>query len=60
VGRASSTEDKLSKATDRWAGGAGFRYLIARQLGFLTGIDIARGPEEWAFYIQVGSSWALF
>ena len=60
VGRAASSEEKLSKASDRWAGGAGFRYLIARQMGFQTGVDIARGPEEWAFYIQVGSSWALF
>ena len=60
VGRAASSEEKLSKATDRWAGGAGFRYLIARQMGFQTGLDVARGPEEWAFYIQMGSSWALF
>jgi len=60
VGRAASSDEKLSKATDRWAGGAGFRYLIARRMGFQSGIDIAKGPEEWAFYIQIGSSWALF
>jgi hypothetical protein len=40
-----------------FAGGAGFRYLAARKLNLLTGIDIARGPEEWVFYIQVGSAW---
>ena len=39
------------------AGGAGFRYLIARKLGLYTGIDVARGPETTAFYIQVGSAW---
>jgi hypothetical protein len=36
---------------------AGFRYLIARRLGIYMGIDIARGPEETAFYIQAGSAW---
>jgi len=60
VGRAASADDKLSKATDRWSGGGGFRYLIARQLGFQTGIDVARGPEEWAFYLQFGSAWVMF
>ena len=60
VGRAASADDKLSKAKDRWSGGGGFRYLIARQLGFQTGIDVARGPEEWAFYLQFGSAWVLF
>jgi hypothetical protein len=39
------------------AGGGGFRYLIARKLGMQTGIDVARGPEDWAFYIVVGSPW---
>jgi hypothetical protein len=39
------------------SGGAGFRYLLARKLGLLSGVDVARGPEEWAFYIQVGQAW---
>jgi hypothetical protein len=37
--------------------GLGFRYLIARLFGIRMGADIARGPEDWAFYIQFGSSW---
>jgi hypothetical protein len=37
--------------------GGGFRYLIARRLRLKTGIDIARGPEKWTFYLQVGSAW---
>ncbi len=37
--------------------GSGFRYLIARRYGMTMGIDIARGPEETAWYIQAGSSW---
>jgi len=39
------------------AKGLGLRYLIARRLGIYMGADIARGPEQTAFYIQVGSAW---
>jgi len=37
--------------------GAGFRYVIARRLGLAAGIDVARGPEKTAWYIQVGNAW---
>jgi outer membrane translocation and assembly module TamA len=37
--------------------GFGFRYLIARTLGLYTGVDFAWGPDQFAFYIQVGSAW---
>jgi len=37
--------------------GVGFRYLLARVLGMRAGLDVARGPEENAFHIVVGSSW---
>ncbi len=40
-----------------WNAGVGFRYLIARALGLRMGIDVARGPETWAFYIVVGNAW---
>ncbi len=49
-------EDIFSKQT-AYNYGVGFRYLIARSYGIRMGIDIARGPEQWAFYIQFGSSW---
>jgi len=39
--------------------GLGVRYLIASKLGLQMGIDIAKGPDDTAFYIQFGSSWAL-
>jgi hypothetical protein len=39
------------------AGGAGFRYLIARALGLQVGLDVAKGPEQGAVYIVFGSSW---
>ena len=39
------------------AGGGGIRYLLARRIGMQVGIDVARGPEDTAFYIVVGSAW---
>ena len=57
VGRTADSLSDFSDSANRWAGGTGFRYLIARILGMYTGMDIARGPEDWAFYIQVGSAW---
>lgn len=40
-----------------WNAGAGFRYLLVRVLGLKAGIDIARGPEDWAFYVVLGTAW---
>ena len=57
VGRAAGKFSDLDKAENRWTGGTGFRYLVSQKLGLHVGIDIARGPEDWAFYIQVGSAW---
>ena len=37
--------------------GSGFRYLLARKFKLRMGVDIARGPEEWAYYIVFGSAW---
>jgi hypothetical protein len=55
------------KAIDQWSdfkdaqwhasGGAGGRYLIARKLKLRMGIDVARGPEQWAYYMVFGTSW---
>jgi hypothetical protein len=39
------------------AGGVGFRYELASKFGLHVGIDVARGPEETAVYLQVGSAW---
>jgi len=49
--------ERFGEANSIVAGGAGVRYLIARRLGIYMGADVARGPEETAFYIQVGSAW---
>ena len=37
--------------------GGGIRYLLAKKINIYSGIDVARGPEEWAFYIQFGHYW---
>ena len=39
------------------AGGAGFRYLIARRHGLHVGLDVATGPDGGAVYVIVGSAW---
>jgi len=39
------------------AGGAGFRYLIARQIGLNMGMDFAGSKDQFAFYFQVGTAW---
>ena len=45
------------QVTHAWSVGAGVRYLIAKELGLRFGIDVARGPEDWAFYIVTGDAW---
>jgi hypothetical protein len=39
------------------AGGAGFRYLVARQHGLHMGLDVAFGPDDPVFYVVFGSAW---
>ena len=57
-GRIADTWNDLDDASGVFAGGAGFRYLMARQLGLGSGLDFAWGPGgEFAFYIQMGSAW---
>lgn len=59
IGKVADSFGDFSGANLEYAAGAGFRYLMARKMGLHTGIDIARGPEEWTFYIIVGSAWSL-
>jgi hypothetical protein len=58
AGKAIQENYTFSESPWRWAGGLGGRYLIARKLRLRAGIDVARGPEEWAYYIVLGSYWA--
>jgi hypothetical protein len=56
-GRAVMSFSDFNDSDPVYAGGAGFRYLMARLLGMQAGIDVARGPDDWAFYIIMGSYW---
>jgi hypothetical protein len=57
AGKAWGERQGFSDTPARGAAGVGFRYLIARLLGIHAGLDVARGPEGNAVYIQVGSPW---
>ncbi|MBO9201721.1 MULTISPECIES: BamA/TamA family outer membrane protein [Niastella] len=56
------------KAFDEWSEfgntnwvtsyGTGFRYLLARKFKLRVGIDVAHGPDTWAYYIVFGSNWS--
>ena len=57
TGRAWGTQHAFGDAERVNTRGAGFRYLIARRLGVYAGLDAGWGPEDRAFYVQVGSAW---
>ncbi|CAH0991921.1 hypothetical protein SIN8267_02036 [Sinobacterium norvegicum] len=57
AGRTASSYSDIGDSSSQVAKGLGFRYLIARRYGFRAGVDIARGPEETAYYITAGSAW---
>jgi hypothetical protein len=50
-------DDRLHSTETVVAGGGGFRYLVARQMGLMAGADIGVGPDQVALYLQVGSAW---
>ncbi|WP_436489498.1 BamA/TamA family outer membrane protein [Chitinophaga sp. ARDCPP14] len=57
VGKAFDEYADFGSASWDYSYGTGFRYLLARKFGVYMGADIARGPEQWGFYIQFGSAW---
>ncbi|SHG47665.1 Surface antigen [Flavobacterium fluvii] len=57
VANAFSKQSEFEDSSWKASGGMGARYLIARKLKLRMGIDVARGPEEWAYYIVFGTSW---
>jgi len=56
-GHAFKDFDNMDIGSDAWSAGAGFRYMIARLFGLKMGVDVARGPEQWALYVVFGNSW---
>jgi hypothetical protein len=57
AGRTWGQRNDFGDATTRTTHGIGFRYMIARALGLDVGLDYAWGPDDKAFYIQVGGAW---
>ncbi|WP_168796599.1 BamA/TamA family outer membrane protein [Cognatitamlana onchidii] len=58
VGMGEAMKDYSQLGKDiKAAGGCGFRYLLAEDYGLHVGIDVARGPEIWAWNLTVGSNW---
>jgi hypothetical protein len=57
AGRAWGERTSFGEAGSAVSKGVGARYLIARRLGLFAGVDVAWGPEDRAFYIQVGNAW---
>ena len=62
VGFAGAGEARLAtgpgeRSENVTAGGAGFRYLVARRYGMQMGIDVAGGPDDTVLYVVFGNAW---
>lgn len=57
MGTAFDNVQEMNAGGLAWNAGTGFRYMIARMLGLKMGVDVARGPEDWAVYVVFGTSW---
>jgi hypothetical protein len=57
AGKAFDEWNKFAEADWAWSYGTGFRYLLARKFKLRVGIDVAHGPDTWAYYIVFGSNW---
>jgi len=56
-GHAFKSLDEMNMGSNVWNAGTGFRYKIARVFGLKMGLDVAKGPEQWAVYVVFGNSW---
>ena len=57
AGTARSDRGGQTRESTVTAGGAGFRYLVARSYGLHMGLDVAWGPDEPVLYVVFGSPW---
>lgn len=57
LGKAVQKDSNFNDTNAVFSFGGGFRYLIARAFGIRTGIDIAKGPDNFAWYIVFGHNW---
>ena len=57
AGFTNSDDVDLDTRDDIFSFGAGLRYQALQEQNVWVGLDIAKGPEEYAWYIQVGHPW---
>lgn len=57
AGKAFNDWADFGSTNTQFSYGTGFRYLLARKFKLRAGIDVARGPEKWAYYIVFGNNW---
>lgn len=57
TGFTSSGNDRLKTTESINAGGLGLRFQALREQNVWLGLDIAQGPEETTWYIQMGHPW---
>ncbi|MCX6247717.1 MAG: hypothetical protein NTW10_08285 [Bacteroidetes bacterium] len=57
TGRTWSDSRYMSDDTWHWAGGAGFRYLVARLFKLRMGFDVAASKDQFAYYFVFGHYW---
>jgi hypothetical protein len=57
AGQVDFNSDVAGSADTIFAGGTGFRYLIARKQRLALGIDVGWGPEDTAVYFIIGNYW---
>lgn len=57
AGFTKNDEDTLETTQNIKSVGAGVRFQALREQNVWLGLDIAKGPEEYAWYIQIGQGW---
>jgi len=57
TGEAQSSLAGRERSDNVTAGGAGFRYLIARRYGLQMGLDIAGSRDDTVLYVIFGNAW---
>ena len=57
LGKAIQRDESFNEAKTVYNFGTGFRYLLARAFKLRAGIDIAKGPDSFGWYIVFGHNW---
>lgn len=54
VGRTGEHISDLGSSPNRYAGGVGFRFIVAEKQKLTVGVDLAVSPDDVTLYIQIG------